>query len=111
MLATAGRNRTPLVYAEPTNTRPHGAMRNAASWLSGRVARSVSGVPVRFHSFRLLEGSLARSACAYAGENVFLDVSLSWTCGPPSACPVRATRRRRRRRRTTTAGCSATSGG
>ena len=63
-------------------------MRNAASWLSGRVARSVSGVPVRFHSFRLLEGSLARSACAYAGENVFLDVSLSWTCGPPSACPV-----------------------
>ena len=88
MLATAGRNRTPLVYAEPTNTRPHGAMRNAASWLSGRVARSVSGVPVRFNSFRLLEGSLARSACAYAGENVFLDVSLSWTCGPPSACPV-----------------------
>jgi hypothetical protein len=36
----------------------------------------------------LLEGSLARSACAYAGENVFLDVALSWTCGPPSACPV-----------------------
>ena len=88
LLATAGRNRTPLVYAEPTNTRPHGAMRNAASWLSGRVARSVSGVPVRFNSYRLLEGSLARSACAYAGENVFLDVSLSWTCGPPSACPV-----------------------
>ena len=88
LLATAGRNRTPLVYAEPTNTRPHGPMRNAASWLSGRVARSVSGVSVRFHSFRLLEGSLARSACAYAGENVFLDVALSWTCGPPSACPV-----------------------
>ncbi len=88
MLATAGRKRTPLVYAEPTTTRPHGPVRNAASWVSGRVARSVSGVPVRFHSFRLLEGSLARSACAYAGENVFLDVSLSWTCGPPSACPV-----------------------
>ena len=89
LLAAAGRNRTPLVYAEPTNTRPHGPVRNAASWLSGRVARSVSGVPVRFHSFRLLEGSLARSACAYAGENVFLDVSLSWTCGPASVCPVR----------------------
>jgi hypothetical protein len=88
LLATAGRNRTPLVYAEPANARPHGAMRNAASWVSGRVARSVTGVPARFHSFRLLEGSLARSACAYAGENVFLDVSLSWTCGPPSACPV-----------------------
>ena len=43
MLATAGRNRTPLVYAEPTNTRPHGRMRNAASWVSGRVSRSVSG--------------------------------------------------------------------
>ncbi len=88
MLSTAGRNRTPLVYAEPTNARPHGAARNAASWVSGRVARSVSGVPVRFNSYRLLEGGLARSACAYAGENVFLDVSLSWTFGPPSACPV-----------------------
>ena len=88
MLATAGRNRTPLVYAAPTNARPHGAMRNAGSWVSGRVARSVSGVPVRFHSFRLLEGGLARSACAYAGENVFLDVALAWTCGTPSACPV-----------------------
>jgi hypothetical protein len=52
------------------------------------VARSVSGVPVRFHSFRLLEGGLARSACAYAGENVFLDVALAWTCGTPSTCPV-----------------------
>jgi glycosyltransferase involved in cell wall biosynthesis len=88
LLATAGRNRTPLVYAAPTNARPHGAVRNAASWVSGRVARSVSGVPVRFHSFRLLEGGLARSACAYAGENVFLDVALAWTCGTPSACPV-----------------------
>ena len=88
LLATAGRNRTPMVYAEPTTTRPHGPARNAASWVSGRVARSASGVPGRFHSFRLLEGSLARSACAYAGENVFLDVSLSWTCGTPSACPV-----------------------
>jgi hypothetical protein len=88
LLATAGAKRTPLVYAAPTNARPHGAARNAASWMSGRVARSVSGVPVRFHSFRLLEGALARSACAYAGENVFLDVALSWTCGTPSACPV-----------------------
>jgi glycosyltransferase involved in cell wall biosynthesis len=88
LVATAGRNRTPLVYAAPTNARPHGAVRNAASWVSGRVARSVSGVPVRFHSFRLLEGGLARSACAYAGENVFLDVALAWTCGTPAACPV-----------------------
>ena len=88
LLATAGQNRTPLVYAEPTNARPHGVMRNAGSWVSGRVARSVSGVAVRFHSFRLIEGGLARSACAYAGENVFLDVALSWTCGRPSACPM-----------------------
>ncbi len=88
LLATAGRNRTPLVYAAPTNARPHGPLRNAGSWVSGRVARSVSGVPVRFHSFRLIEGGPARSACAYAGENVFLDIALSWTCGTPSACPM-----------------------
>ncbi len=88
MLGTAGRNRTSLVYAAPTNARPHGALRNAGSWVSGRVARSVTGVPVRFHSFRLLEGSVGRSACAYAGENVFLDVALAWSCGTPSDCPV-----------------------
>lgn len=88
MLASAARGRAPLVYAAPTNTRPHGLVRNVGSWVSARVARAVSGVPVRFHSFRLMEGALARSACAYAGENVYLDVALSWTCGTPSTCPV-----------------------
>jgi glycosyltransferase involved in cell wall biosynthesis len=88
MLATAARERAPLVYAEPTNVRPHGLIRNGGSWIAARVARAVSGTSVRFHSFRLLEGSLARSACAYAGENVFLDVALSWTFGAAAACPV-----------------------
>jgi hypothetical protein len=88
MLATAAANRAPLVYAAPTNVRPHGVVRNVGSWFSAKVARAVSGASVRFHSYRLLEGSLARSACAYAGENVFLDVALSWTFGAPASCPV-----------------------
>lgn len=89
MLETAGTQRASLVYAAPTNARPHGFARNTASWISGRVARFLLASQVRFHSFRLLEGSLARSACAYAGENVFLDVALSWTHGRATSCPVR----------------------
>lgn len=88
LLATAGHGLTPLVYAAPTNARPHGTLRNGASWIAARTSRALSGSSVRFHSFRLLEGGLARSACAYAGENVFLDVALGWTFGRAGTCPV-----------------------
>ena len=88
MLHTAGTSQSPLVYAAPTNARPHGALRNAGSWLASRIARAMTKGSVRYHSYRLIEGSLARAACAYAGENVFLDVALGWTCGPASTCPV-----------------------
>jgi hypothetical protein len=44
---------------------------------------------VDFHSFRLIEGSIARSACAYIGENVYLDVAMRWSCGEAATCPMK----------------------
>jgi hypothetical protein len=88
MLHTAARTNSPLVYASPTNRRPHGVVRNASSWMAGRVARLLAPGSTRYHSYRLIEGALGRAACAYAGENVFLDVALSWTCGPGAECPI-----------------------
>ena len=41
-----------------------------------------------FHSYRLMEGSIARSACAYIGESVYLDVAMRWSCGEPAVCPM-----------------------
>lgn len=87
LLATAEAGAT-LTYAQPTNPPPHGRVRNAASRSAKRLFRRLSGANVDFHSFRLLEGSIARSACAYVGENVYLDVALRWSCGDAAACPV-----------------------
>ncbi|HWG92619.1 MAG TPA: glycosyltransferase [Mycobacteriales bacterium] len=89
MLRTAAETGRPLVYARPTNPPPHGALRNAASRTAKAVFRGLSGSSGEFHSFRLVEGSLARSACAYMGDNVYLDVAMLWTCGDGAHCPMR----------------------
>jgi hypothetical protein len=88
MLRTAAEQGRPLVYARPTNPPPHGALRNAASRTTKALFRLLSGSKAEFHSFRLVEGSLARSACAYMGDNVYLDVAMMWSCGEPTACPM-----------------------
>jgi undecaprenyl-phosphate 4-deoxy-4-formamido-L-arabinose transferase len=89
MLRTAGETGRPLVYARPTNPPPHGAVRNAASRSTKALFRLLSGNKGDFHSFRLIEGSLARSACAYMGDNVYLDVAMLWSCGEGVPCPMR----------------------
>jgi polyisoprenyl-phosphate glycosyltransferase len=88
MLRVAGTEGAPLVYARPTNPPPHGALRNAASRSTKTLFRLLSGSRSDFHSFRLVEGSLARSACAYMGDNVYLDVAMRWTCGDGAFCPM-----------------------
>ncbi|ORW91909.1 mannosyltransferase [Mycobacterium sp. IEC1808] len=91
MLDMAYRDRTQLVYASPTNKPPHGAFRNAASWLTKwlfvHVLMSSDG-PKAFNSFRLMLGEAGRSVAAYTGAGVFLDVALCWVVANPSACPV-----------------------
>jgi glycosyltransferase involved in cell wall biosynthesis len=88
MVRMAAERNTPLVYASPTNPPPHGLVRNVASGAAKAVFRGLSGAKEGFHSFRLMEGSIARSACAYIGENVYLDVAMRWSFGEPASCPM-----------------------
>jgi hypothetical protein len=88
MLLTAAEHDASLVYAKPTNPPPHGAARNIASRATKAIFRLLSGAGAGFHSFRLMEGSIARSACAYIGESVYLDVAMQWSCGTPAICPM-----------------------
>lgn len=89
MLRVAAQHGATLVYAKPTNPPPHGPLRNAASALAKKVFRLITGAHGHFHSFRLIEGAIARSACAYMGENVYLDVAMHWSCGDAALCPMR----------------------
>jgi undecaprenyl-phosphate 4-deoxy-4-formamido-L-arabinose transferase len=79
MLDVAMSTRSPLVYAEPTNDPPHGALRNLSSRAAHGFARVMgSGDIGHFHSFRLILGEIGRSLAAYCGESVYLDVALTW---------------------------------
>ena len=103
-----------LVYAEPTNEPPHGALRNLASqgakWL---FASFLAGGAVQtFQSYRLILGELGRSVAAYAGAGVYLDVALGWVVDriahvARSSCARRAVAPRA----TACVDCSPTSGG
>jgi glycosyltransferase involved in cell wall biosynthesis len=82
MLDRAYAMRAQLVYANPSNDRPHGLVRNGAS----KVAKSVfkwllsSDVPViDFHSYRLIAGDVGRIVAASIGPGVYLDVALLWS--------------------------------
>jgi undecaprenyl-phosphate 4-deoxy-4-formamido-L-arabinose transferase len=79
-----------LVYAQPTNPPPHGALRNAASAFAKWAFVTFLGNRDigRFHSFRLVSGEIARSLAAYCGHGVFLDVALNWVVGRSERCPV-----------------------
>jgi glycosyltransferase involved in cell wall biosynthesis len=88
MILVAAGQGVPLVYARPTNPPPHGVLRNAASRSTKVLFRTLSGAKGEFHSFRLIEGSIARSACAYIGDSVYLDVAMTWSCGDAAFCPM-----------------------
>jgi polyisoprenyl-phosphate glycosyltransferase len=79
-----------LVYAAPTNGRPHGFLRNAGSasarWMFNRLIGE-SDID-QFHSYRLMLGEVARGTAAYTGPGVYLDVALSWVVATSSASPV-----------------------
>ena len=65
-LDTALREQAQLVYAEPTNPPPHGAFRNllskGAKWFFSTVLTGQK--MTTFQSYRLMVGSVARSAAA-----------------------------------------------
>lgn len=79
-----------LVYAAPTNGRPHGFLRNAGSasarWMFNRLIGE-SDID-QFHSYRLMLGEVARGTAAYTGPGVYLDVALSWVVATSATSPV-----------------------
>lgn len=90
MLDRAYDSGSQLVYGQPTNPPPHGALRNAGS----KVAK---GIFVRFladqkfeefNSYRLVLGEVGRSVAAYTGTGVYLDVALSWVVADVATTPV-----------------------
>ena len=79
-----------LVYGVNETRTPHPWWRNATSALAKSVARLACASSLEnFTSFRLIEGSRARSACAYMGTRTFLDVALTWTIGRVATRAVR----------------------
>jgi glycosyltransferase involved in cell wall biosynthesis len=79
-----------VVYANPTNAAPHGALRNAASRGAKRAVTALSGGAdaSAFHSYRLVLGEVGRSVAAYAGAGVYLDIALGWVAGTVATAPV-----------------------
>lgn len=90
MLDRAIAERAQVVYASPTNRRPHGTVRNAASGLARSVASRVAiGAQARhFHSFRLIDGAVARAAARATGPDAYLDIALSWVAARYALEPV-----------------------
>ncbi len=79
-----------LVYASPTNAPPHGFVRNISSatakWLFKRLVGDSD--LESFNSYRLILGEVGRSAAAYTGSGVYLDVALAWVVSNVALCPV-----------------------
>jgi polyisoprenyl-phosphate glycosyltransferase len=88
-----------LVYADPVDRPPHGALRNLASRAAKALSTSLLGGRDigAFNSFRLVRGDVARGVAAYCGANVYLDVALSWVVPDARHCPVKLRVERGRR--------------
>ncbi len=82
--------RADLVYSKPTNTRPHGLLRNLTSRSAKIVLATVFAFPdsTRFESFRLIRGDIGRQLAQVAANGVYLDVALTWVVGTTVSVPV-----------------------
>lgn len=90
MLDVAMDRRAQLVYVTPTNSPPHGLVRNLSSNLAKGIFTRVlaGGTLPRFSSFRLMIGEVGRGVAAYMGPGVYLDVALTWVFGRIETCPA-----------------------
>lgn len=90
MLDTALDRRASVVYGDPVNEAPHGALRNLASVGAKKTLSLASGLKnaSEFQSYRLVLGTIGRSVAAYAGHGVYLDVALGWVTKDVATCPV-----------------------
>ncbi|WP_054811265.1 glycosyltransferase family 2 protein [Nocardia arizonensis] len=83
--------RADLVYSKPTNTRPHGFLRNLTSRGAKLVLATLFAFPdsTRFESYRLIRGDIGRRLAEVASNGVYLDVALTWVVGRVAQVPVR----------------------
>jgi polyisoprenyl-phosphate glycosyltransferase len=90
MLDVAAGKDVQLVYAQPLNPPPHGAVRNFFSAMAKRSFKNFLGHGHigEFNSFRLIRGEIARGLAAYCGNGVYLDVALAWVVARSAHCPV-----------------------
>lgn len=90
LLDTAMREQADVVYADPQNAAPHGALRNLASksakWTLARLMGGAEAAD--YQSFRLIVGNIGRSVAAYAGSGVYLDVAIGWVASKVAKSPV-----------------------
>ncbi|MEU8900104.1 glycosyltransferase [Nocardia sp. NPDC048505] len=89
-LDAALRERADLVYSKPSNTRPHGFLRNITSRGAKIVLATVFAFPdsTRFESYRLIRGDIGRQLAGVASNGVYLDVALTWVVGTVAQVPV-----------------------
>lgn len=89
-LDTALARRADLVYSKPTNTRPHGLLRNLTSRGAKVVLATVFAFPdsTRFESYRLIRGDIGRQLAEVASNGVYLDVALTWVVDNTAQAPV-----------------------
>ncbi|MCM6778317.1 glycosyltransferase [Nocardia sp. CDC159] len=82
--------RADLVYSKPSNTRPHGFLRNLTSRGAKLVLATVFAFPdsTRFESFRLIRGDIGRQLAGVASNGVYLDVALTWVVDTVAQVPV-----------------------
>ncbi|MGW4368257.1 glycosyltransferase [Nocardia takedensis] len=83
--------RADLVYSKPSNTRPHGLLRNLTSRGAKLVLATIFAFPdsTRFESYRLIRGDIGRQLAEVASNGVYLDVALTWVVGRVAQVPVR----------------------
>lgn len=82
--------RADLVYSKPTNTRPHGFLRNITSRGAKVVLATIFAFPdsTRFESYRLIRGDIGRQLAEVASNGAYLDVALTWVVGTVAQVPV-----------------------
>lgn len=90
MLCCMVENKADIVYAHPIARIHKSYFRNfcsvAAKTILGYLAGNQSFT--NFNSFRLMNGSIARSASSIKGVDVYFDIALSWFGGKITTVPI-----------------------
>jgi polyisoprenyl-phosphate glycosyltransferase len=79
-----------IVYAHSEGQVHQSLFRNLCSRVVKKFFGYLAGNSnfIYFNSFRLINGSIARSASSIKGVNVYLDIALSWFCDRVTTAPI-----------------------